>query len=330
MSGISIVSTGRYIPEREITNDDMAGIVETSDEWISTRTGIRARHMAQGEPTFFMAACAAKQALLEYSGEAQDIDLIICSTITPDYHTPSVSCLVQKAIGAKNAFCIDISCACTGFVQAVDMAQKYLASGEVKTVLVLSAEVLSRIVDFTDRTTCVLFGDGAGACILTASQKRYASYFGADGTGSDYLYATHSYPQNPFERDESLDRHRAPEEINNDYIHMDGKAVYKFSTLVMPRSIENACQKLGVTPGEIKLIVPHQANERIVVTAMKHLHLPQERAYLNLSKFGNTSSASIPIALDEVRRSGLLKSGDLCAIVGFGAGLTFGAAVFEW
>lgn len=330
MSGIRIVSTGRYIPDTIVTNDDMAGIVETSDEWISTRTGIRTRRVVAGEPTFFMAASAAKQALEGFSGTAADIDMIVCSTITPDFHTPSVSCLVQEATGAVNAFCIDISCACTGFVQAVDMAQKYISAGEVKTVLVVSAEVLSRIVDFTDRETCVLFGDGAGACIVQGAAARYTSFFGADGSGSNSLYATQFYPCTPFESEAQRRLQRREALLDDGFIHMDGRAVYKFSTAAIQTVIEKACGKLGIVPGDISLIIPHQANERIVATAMKRLGLPIERAFLNIAKFGNTSSASIPIALDEVARLSLIKPGELCALVGFGAGLTFGAAIFEW
>lgn len=331
MSGIKIVSTGRYIPDKEITNEDLSRIVETNDEWIATRTGIRRRHISQGEPNFFMATHAAKEVLKDFSGEAEDIDLILCSTLSPDYYTPSLSCLVAGAIGATSAFCIDVNCACTGFVQAVDMAHKYLAAGDVKTVLVIASEVLSRIVDFTDRATCVLFGDGAGACIVQKDDtKRFASTFGADGKGGNFLYATHTYPRTPFETDERCERHRTPDMEDNGFIHMDGKEVYKFSTSVMPRMVEACCKKLSITPQDLRMIVPHQANERIVATGMKHLKLPMEKAYLNIEQFGNTSSATIPIALDEVIRKKLLQPGDLVALVGFGAGLTYGATVIEW
>ena len=330
MLGIRIAATGRYIPETVVSNDDMAKLVETSDEWISTRTGIRTRYMAKGEPTSYMAVEAARDALSRFSGEAEDIGMILCTTITPDYHTPSMACIVQAAIGAKNAFCMDLNAACSGFIYALDIAQKYLASGMVKNVLVVSAETLSHLANFEDRTTCVLFGDGAGACIISGGEGRYASFLGADGNGAGFLYATSFYPRTPFEEEGALEGYQAFPHVSDGFLHMDGKEVYKFSTAAMPRCIRKAVERLGVGVEDIDLIIPHQANVRIVQTAMKNLGLPLEKAYMNIDKFGNTSSASIPIALEEVVRAERLKKGDLVALVGFGAGLTYGATIFDW
>ncbi|PWM35637.1 MAG: ketoacyl-ACP synthase III [Clostridiales bacterium] len=327
---MTIVSTGRYIPQTVVSNDDMAKIVETNDEWISTRTGIKTRCMAGGEPTSYMAAEASRHALEGFDGSASDIGMIVCSTITPDFHTPSVACLVQQAIGAKNAFCLDISCACSGFVHALDLAYRYISCGEIEHALVVSAETLSHIADFTDRSTCVLFGDGAGACVVSRGENKFASYMGADGDGAQFLYAASVYPQTPFETETGRNGHKSFDYAEDGFIHMNGKEVYKFSTSVMPLAIGKACEKMGIAPEELDLIIPHQANVRIVQTAMKHLHLPMEKAYLNIDKYGNTSSASIPIALDEAVREGAVKRGDTIAVVGFGAGLTYGASVFNW
>lgn len=330
LEGIRVAGTGRYAPETIVSNDDMSKMVDTSDEWISTRTGIRNRRMVKGEPTSYMAVEASRQALEGFDGSPEDIGLIICSTLTPDFYTPSVSCLVQAALGAKNAFCIDINCACTGFVQALDMAYKYIRCGDVRHVLIVSAEVLSHITDFSDRSTCVLFGDGAGACIVSADEGRFASSFGADGTGAPFLYASHLYPKTPFEDDASRTQGKNFDYIGDGFLHMNGKEVYKFAVSVMPRAVEQACGKMGITPQDIDLVIPHQANIRIMNTAMKNLRLPQEKAFYNIEDYGNTSSATIPFALDEAVRQGRIKKGDVIALVGFGAGLTFGAAVFDW
>jgi 3-oxoacyl-[acyl-carrier-protein] synthase-3 len=330
LKGLKIVATGRYVPDTAVTNDDMAKLVDTNDEWISSRTGIRQRRLAAGEPTSFMAVEAAKRALEAFSGEAEEIDLIVCSTITPDFHTPSVACLVARALGLKGAAAFDVSAACSGFVYALDIAQKYLETGAAKTALVLSAETLSHITNFEDRSTCVLFGDGAGACIVQPSDGRYASILGADAETAHVLYATIPYPPTPFEKEEALAKGRAFEVVNDGFIHMDGTEVYKFSTEAMPACIQAACEKLGVQPEALGLIIPHQANLRIVRTAMKRLGLPEDRAYLNIDRYGNTSSASIPLALDEANQEGRLQPGSLVALVGFGAGLTYGCALFSW
>lgn len=277
-----------------------------------------------------MGARAAREAIARAGCTIEEIDMIVCSTITPDCHTPSVACIIQGELEAKNAFCLDVSCACSGFVNALDIAEKYIASGEVKTALVISAETLSHIANFEDRSTCVLFGDGAGACVVTKGDGRYASYLGADGTGASYLYASAHYPQTPFETEEAILRQKAFDYLDDGFIHMNGKEVYKFSTSVMPLAIQQACRKIKIEPQDISLIIPHQANVRIIRTGMKNLGLPIEKAYVNIDKTGNTSSASIPIALDEACRENRIHRGDIIAVVGFGAGLTFAAAVFDW
>lgn len=330
MNGIKICGTGCYLPKREVTNDDLAKMVDTNDEWISTRTGIRTRHVAAGEDTALMAERAARPALEMAGVKPEEIDLLICTTVTPDLYTPSLACVVQGLLGIGHAFAFDVSAACSGFVFALDIVQKYLAAGIVKTALIISAEALTRITDFTDRASCVLFGDGAGACVVRAGEGRYAAHLCSDGSGVSMLYAGTSYPLTPFESEEARKEGAAFETIRDGFLHMDGKGVYKFAVEAMPQAILDACETLGVQPEELGLIVPHQANIRIIQTAMKRLGLSMDRAYVNIGHIGNTSSATVPIALDEANREGLLHEGELVALTGFGAGLTYGAAVFEW
>ena len=326
MSGIRICGTGSYLPDNIVANDDYTRIVDTSDEWIKTRTGISTRHIADGETTWRMGARAAARAGIS-GGE---VDLLLVTSVSPDFFTPSMSCVIQQEIGADGCMCIDLNCACAAFAYAVDMARRYLATGDVETALVVSAETLTRITNYEDRGTCVLFGDGAGAVVLRRAETTYGSFIGADGHGYGCIYAKHAPRPSPFthaplETDGILDQ---PGGVG--CMVMDGRETYKFSTRMMAVAVEKACEKAGVAPGELKWIVPHQANIRIVQTAMKNLGLPMERAYMTIDHTGNTSSASIPIALDELAASGGLARGDKLAFVGFGAGLTYGAVVTEW
>lgn len=330
MTGIKICGTGSYLPDNIIDNHAYAKIVDTSDEWIVQRTGISTRHIANGDTTWRMGAKAAARAIEAAGISAESIGLIIVTTVTPDYATPSMSCIIQNELGAGNAMCIDINCACAAYVYAVDMAQKYLAAGELESVLIVSSEILSRLTDYSDRSTCVLFGDGAGATILQRGTGIYGAHIGADGSGYGLMFCKNPPPSSPFtvnppEPDAITAR---PEQV--DHMAMGGSDIYKFATKMMPHAIELACEKAGITPADLDLIVPHQANIRIVQTAMKNIGLPMEKAYMTIDHTGNTSSATVPIALDEAVRAGRIKRGDKICFVGFGAGLTYGAVVLSY
>lgn len=331
MNSVEIIGTGVYLPEFVATNDDFTKLVETSDEWITTRTGIKTRRIAKEETTVQMAFHAAENAIKNAGISPLDIDLIIVTSVTPDYYSPSAACVVQGLLGAENATGMDINCACAGFVYALDMAKRYLADGEMKTVLIISAENLSKLTDYSDRTTCVLFGDGAAACVVKKSDNLFSSYLKADGKGACSIVGRALKPNNPF-IDEQYDPFNFDgfENTKDHYLYMDGKEVYKFATKVMPEAVEGACEKAGIKPEELSLIIPHQANIRIILTAAKNLKLPMDKFYVNVDKYGNTSSASVPIALHEALQEGKIKKGDKICLVGFGAGLIAGAAVFEW
>ena len=330
MTGLHVAGTGSYVPSQIVTNDDMAKIVDTSDEWIRERTGIQERRLSKGETTSFMAAQAAGRALEDAGIPAEGLDLIIACSVTPDYCTPSLSCIVQKQIGASSAFCFDLNAACSGFIYALDAAYRYLATGGAKTVMIVCSELLSRITDFTDRSTCVLFGDAAAAVVLTAAPgKLFASELRAEGALGAALAC--SYPENPspFATERENGEYR-PIDAPGHFLRMAGRDVYRFATRAMPESIEAACAKAGISPQALDLIVPHQANIRIVRTAMDRLGIGMDKVYTNLDRFGNTSSASIPLCLDELRHKGRPQAGQKVALSGFGAGLTYGAVVMEW
>lgn len=332
MFGINIVATGGYAPELTVTNDDMSSIVETNDEWISTRTGIKERRMSNGEPTWYMGTRAAKQAISDSGIDPLDIGYIICATITNDFHTPSSACFIQREIGAINAACFDVSAACSGFIYALDIARRFLQTEPtLKYVLVVANENLTKITNFKDRSSCILFGDGAAAVIVERSEKLFSSWLGSDGRGAEYLYAKADPPANAFMKelrthipdgtDESIDHH---------YIVQDGKEVYKFATKALPTAALNAAKAANIAIEDIDVFVPHQANIRIIETAAKNLGVSLDRFVITISKRGNTSSASIPIALDDAVRSGRIKRGDKVCLVGFGAGLTLGSAIIEY
>lgn len=330
MTGIKILGTGRFLPENTVSNDDFAAIVETTDEWITTRTGMRTRHLASAaEPTWYMGAKAAKAALDSAGLKADELDMILITTATPDYATPSAACLIQREISASNAFSIDINVACSGFAYALDMARRYLSDGDIKNILIVACESLSQITNYEDRSTCVLFGDGAGACVVTCADTRFGSYLRSDASGAHLIYARHPRVGNPFITKEVEPLYAFDSPVAQG-IYMNGREVYKFATRVMPEAVEKACVKAGIKPQELNLIIPHQANARIIETAVKNLGLPEDKVCVNIQDYGNTSSASIAIALDECVRGGKIKRGDLVCVVGFGAGLTYGASVFEY
>ena len=332
--GIHILGTGSYTPAFQVTNADMAKIVETNDEWIRTRTGIQSRHVADGEPTWYMGAQAASHAIEMAGIDPKDIGLIIDTTITPDFSTPSVSCLVQREIGAVQAACFDLNAACSGFVYGMETAHCFLKTNrEMKYALVVANENLTRITNYSDRSSCILFGDGAAAAIVEYQEDRlYSSYLSADGTGAKFLYARTATPDNPFckrkaEYDDGIEP--GPEGWEHT-MRQDGREVYKFAIKAMANSAQKAAEKIGFDLRQLDKIVPHQANIRIIETAMKSLKMPMEKVVVNIDQHGNTSSASIPIALDEAVRSGEIQRGDKICLVGFGAGLTTAAIITEF
>lgn len=302
-----IIGVGGYVPAKILTNDDLSTMVDTNDEWIRTRTGINERRIASDEETSDMASKAALSVLKKTGVKAEDIDLIILATFTPDSYMPSTSCIVQEKIGAVNATCFDLSAACSGFIFAAITAQQFLSTGKFKNALVIGAEKISKVLDWKDRNTCVLFGDGAGAALMTSSEKTgfISTYTGSDGTGSKYLTCNNS-------------------------ITMDGREVFKFATKVVQSSINEVLKNSGLKIDDIRYIVPHQANYRIISYVAKKLGVDEKKFYLNLNKYANTSAASIPLALSEMDDLNLLKTGDKLILVGFGGGLTWGSILLEW
>ncbi len=321
-----IVGWGKYIPPQVLTNDDLSRMVDTSDEWIITRTGIRERHVAaEGETTATMAIQAARQALEGAGIRPEKVDLIIVATATPDYLFPATACLIQDALGATRAAAFDLAAGCTGFVYALGVAAAMVESGTAQTVLVVGSETLSRITDWTDRNTCVLFGDGAGAVVLQAGPENggiLATVLGADGSGSNLLMLPAGGSRHPAS-------HRTIAERMH-FIRMQGRDVFRFAVRVIPAVTRQALTKAGLSLNDVTLFIPHQANGRIIEGAIRDLKLPPEKVYSNLEQYGNTSAASIPIALCEAVEEGRLKPGDVVVCVGFGAGLTWGATVLRW
>jgi 3-oxoacyl-[acyl-carrier-protein] synthase III len=327
--GCSIIGTGSYMPERVMTNDDLAKIVDTSDEWIASRTGIRARRIAaEGEATSDLASAAARKALEMAGVKPQELDLVIVATVTPDMFFPSTSCIVQKKIGAKNAVCFDISAACSGFLYAMQTARHFLNGGPLKTALVIGAEKLSSLINWQDRNTCVLFGDGAGAVVLRrdaspdAPGRVISSVMGSDGTLADLLKVPGGGSALPV----------TPENVASrpNTIHMEGRETFKHAVTRMCRASEQALKEAGLTAKDVALVIPHQANARIISVIAERLGVPAERTFINLDKYGNTSAATIPVALDEANRSGRIKRGDVLLLVAFGGGFTWASAVVRW
>jgi len=323
MYDVEIIGTGSYVPEYRVSNEDLAKFVDTSDQWIRERTGIIERRISLKENTADLAVKAAQRALADAEVAPEEIDLIIVATVTPDYFFPSTACLVQQRIGAVNAVSFDISAACTGFIFGLSIAGQFLKTGKYKTALVLGAEVFSKIVDWEDRNTCVLFADGAGAAVLRRGEKGLISeVIHSDGSGAAYLECPAVPLQNRFSG--------RPTAKRPSYTSMNGREVFKFAVRILPEYIRKVLENTGYTLEDIKYIVPHQANTRIVEAAAKKLDLDPAKFYVNIQYYGNTSGASIPLALDEMSRQGLLQKGDLFIIVGFGAGLTYGAQLIRW
>lgn len=328
-----IIGTGSYLPEMVVTNDDLAKIMDTSDEWISSRTGIRARHLVKEETTASMCVEAAKRALADAGMQAEEIDLIIVGTITGDHVTPSTACEVQAAIGADKAVAFDVNAACSGFLFALHTAHAYIQAGIYKNALLLGAETLSKIMDWSDRSTCVLFGDGAGAAVVRADETGLIAFDqGSDGAKGHVLACKNRNNNNPYVTNDK----------EYDYVHMDGQEVYKFAVSTVPKSIqkvlekasadalEDGTEKPAYTTDDINYYVLHQANIRIIQSVAKRLKVEESRFPISLDHCGNVSAGSVPILLDEMNRQGLLKRGDKIVMSGFGAGLTWGTALLEW
>ncbi len=324
---VSIVGTGSYVPERVLTNEDLKNIVDTSDEWITTRTGIKTRRIAaKDELTSDMAARAALAALEQAKVDAKDIDLILVATASPDMVFPATACFVQTKIGATNAACLDVSAACAGFLFAVEIAQQFITSHTYDTVLVIGAEKLSSITNWTDRNTCVLFGDGAGAAILQhRSQSTHgviSTHIGSNGNYSDILWMPGGGCKEP------ITAENAHQHLQT--IHMSGKDVYKQAVISMLEASHKALEGAGLKIEDIACVIPHQANIRIIEAIADRLKIPLERFFINVDRYGNTSAAAVAIALDEANRSGRLKPGDYILMVVFGGGLTWASTVIEW
>jgi len=322
----SIVAVGSYLPERVLTNVDLEKMVETTDEWITTRTGIKERRLADADvSTSDLATQAARRALAGAGMSADQLDLIIVATVTPDMPFPSTACLVQEKIGAQRAAAFDIEAACSGFIYGLEIGQQFIMSRTYDTVLVIGAEKLSSIVDWKDRNTCVLFGDGAGAAILQnrpGSHGLLTAYMGADGSKGSVLCVPAGGSRQP----------ASAETIAGGlhFLRMDGKETYKNAVQAMYRAAREVLQRCDLTIEQIRCIIPHQANRRIIDAVAERLGARPEQLFVNLEKYGNTSAASVAIALDEAVTAGRIRRGDLVLLVVFGAGFTWGAAVIEW
>jgi 3-oxoacyl-[acyl-carrier-protein] synthase-3 len=323
-----ILGTGSYAPERILSNAELSQTVDTSDEWIRTRCGIRERRIAApGEATSDMGVHAARRALADAGLQPADIDLLIVATITPDMPMPATACIIQQKLGVPtNAACFDLNAACTGFLYALDTACAMLASGRYRHALVIGVEKLSAIVDWKDRTTCVLFGDGAGAVIVGKSSVPglglIGTKLGALGESVDLLCIPGGGSNAPATA--------ASIAAGSHFLKMKGKEVFKLAVRVMDEAARDILEQHHLRADQISLVIPHQANLRIIEAISEYLELPMERFFVNVDRYGNTSAASIPLALDEARRTGRIKSGDLTLLVAFGAGLTYGSALIRW
>ena len=321
-----IIGIGCYLPEKKLTNQDLEKMVDTSDAWITERTGIKTRHIAApDQATSDLAYEAAVRALADADTKPEELDLIIVATESPDYKYPSTACLLQARLGAKNAAAFDLSAGCSGFVYGLGIGSQSIVSGLYKKILLVGAETLSRITDWTDRNTCVLFGDGAGAAVLGRVEEGYGVLsldLGADGSGGSHLIQPAGGSRKPTTH-ETVDAHEH-------LIHMDGQDVFKFAARRMPYACRKVLQKAGMTIDDIALLVPHQANLRIIDNAIERLKIDRDRVWINIDKHGNMSAACVPVCLAEAQEAGRLKKGDNVIMVAFGAGLTWAGALVKW
>ena len=323
---VSIIGTGSYVPEKIITNADLEKMVDTNEEWITSRTGIRERRIAaEGEHTSHMAARAAERAMEQAGITAEDIDLIILATVTPDTFFPSTACHVQRLLGARKAACFDISAACSGFLYGIEVAQQFISNHTCNTILVIGADKLSSIVNWQDRNTCVLFGDGAGAAILryrAGSHGVITTFMGSDGNYGDILHMPGGGCALPVTK-ENFDQR-----LNT--LHMNGRETFKQAVTSMLAAANKALEQSGLTIEDLTCIIPHQANLRIIEALAERLNLPLSKFQINLDRYGNTSAAAVAIALDEANRTGRFKQGDYILMVVFGGGLTYASSVVQW
>ncbi|MFZ3131760.1 MAG: beta-ketoacyl-ACP synthase III [Desulfosporosinus sp.] len=326
MFSVGIVGTGSYVPEKVITNVDLEKMVDTNDEWISSRTGIRERHMAPKDmPVSELCFQAGLRAIEDAQIAPEEVDLIIVATMTPDYAFPATACIVAARLGAKNAAAFDLETACSGFIFAAATASQFVATGMYKTALVIGGETMSKILNWEDRSTCILFGDGAGAAVLQPVKEGFGFLsfeLGSDGSGGKLL----SQPAGGSQCPASL------ETVKNNLhtLQMEGRGVYKFAVRIIGDVTLKVLEKVGLSKDEVDLFIPHQANIRIIDAAVKRLGISPHKVIINLDKYGNMSAASIPVALDESFKEGRISEGDTIVMVGFGAGLTWGACVLRW
>jgi 3-oxoacyl-[acyl-carrier-protein] synthase-3 len=325
LTGVKIVGLGHYVPERVIDNFELEKWFETSDEWITTRTGMKRRHWAsENEATSDLALAAARRALADAKLEASDIDAFIVCTVYPDYLFPATACIVASKLGAPNKAAFDMEIACSGFIYGLTVASSMIRSGVYKRILLIGAETLSKLVNREDRGTAILFADGAGAAVLEASEEDsfLASELGADGSKPELLLVEAGGSRHPID-DDAL-------EHKENFIHMEGREVFKFAVTKMIEATDAALAKANLTKGDVDILIPHQANKRIIDAAMKYLEMPAEKCVINIEEYGNTSAASVPIALSEAVADGRVKRGDNIVFVGFGGGLSWGAVVWKW
>ncbi len=316
-----ILGTGSYVPEKVLTNDDLKQFVDTSDEWITSRTGIKKRHMVTDEKTVDLAEKAAVKAIEAAGIDSSEIDLVVVATVTPDNYFPGVSNLLQKRLNLGPVMTFDINAACSGFVYALNIADKMIKSGSYNKALIIGAETLTRLTDWRDRNTCVLFGDAAGAMIIGKSTENKIKDIicGSKGDIDGHLICNNVDLKDPAENKSSV----------QDHIHMNGREVFKFATRIMPKTIRELLDRTGLSLDDLDYIVAHQANERIIDKAARDLEFSMDKMYLNISEYGNTSAASVPLAIDEAIRTNTLREGDLFATVAFGGGFTWGGAIIE-
>lgn len=327
--GINILGMGSYLPEQVLTNDDFKKFVDTNDEWIRTRTGIQSRHMSGWEPVWYMAKQAAQAAISKAGIDPKDIGLVICTTVTPDFLTPSTASVIQYELGIENAAAFDLNAACSGFVYMLDTARRFLETDDsMKYALVVSSEALSRFVDYEDRGTCILFGDGAAAAVIEKSDKLYSSFLCSDGSGARKLFAKNCSVAPEVKVESDFDDGFPEKPMHQ--LYQDGREVYKFAVKALPKAFQSAAEKIGVTSGDIDWFIPHQANIRIIETASKNLGVSTDKFIVTVDHHGNTSSASIPLALCEALETGKVVRGQKLALVGFGAGLTYGSVIIEY
>lgn len=326
LNSAGILGLGSYVPEKILTNADIEKLVDTNDEWITERTGIKERRIcAPEQATSDLSLIAAQRALEDANVSAEELDMIIVATISADSNTPSTACVLQNKLGAVNAAAFDLSAACSGFVYGSAIASQFIETGVYKKVLVVGAETLSKFVNWKDRNTCIIFADGAGAAVYGVVDDGYGMLsfdLGADGSGAETIEIPGGGSRHPADQ-ETIDNHMH-------CLHMNGKETFRFAVKAMGSTVMKSLERAGLSKEDIDYFIPHQANIRIIQSAAKRLHLPMEKVFVNIEKYGNTSAASIPIALAEAEREGKLKKGEIIALSGFGAGLTWASCIMKW